>query len=289
MFTVALTGGIASGKTTVARLLSERGAVVISADEVAREIVERGQPALDQIADEFGANVLSDDGTLNRQALAAMVFGDGIKRKILESITHPAIRERVDEKIIATHMTDPAAIIVYDIPLLVGSNQESSFFANIAVKCDEDARIERMVNDRGMSVDDAKARIASQPTDDEREAIADVVIANSGSLEELEGAVDTVWETLSDARSALESGESSRVSDTYATPGVVFHDNLGLHVARLEDNGGTVVGTTRSIPATIMLDTKPPADVVRRFGWIDDGKGALSANPHVGTRLSFAK
>lgn len=192
MFQVGLTGGIASGKSTVSKLLAERGAVVVDADLVAREVVEPGTPALAQIVAVFGEGVLQPDGSLDRDALGAIVFADADANKKLRAITHPAIGARIAEMIDAVRDTD--AIVVLDAPLLVEAGWTG--MPLIVVAADPDIQVDRMVRDRDMAEDDARSRMAAQASLEDKLAKADIVIWNNGSLADLEARVDEVWADL---------------------------------------------------------------------------------------------
>jgi len=196
---IALTGGIASGKSTVSARLAEHGAVILDADKLAREVVEPGQPALAQIVAEFGEHLLQPDGSLNRPALGSIVFNNSAALKTLNDITHPAVWELGQAKLREIEAGDPDAIVIYDVPLLVEASAERPmrFEKVIVVNASRDERIRRMVADRGMSPAEADARVGSQATDAERLAVADVVIDNDGTREELLDAVDELWATLS--------------------------------------------------------------------------------------------
>ena len=191
---VGLTGGIGSGKSTVSALLAERGAIVVDADAIARAIVEPGEPALSEIAEAFGAEVIGPDGALDRARLAALVFGDPDALERLNAITHPRIAQRSAE-MIAQAPTD--AIVVYDMPLLVEQGPDAlTGWDHIAVvDCPDDVRLGRLVA-RGMDADDARRRMASQATREERIAVADTVIDNSRDLASLTGQVDSLWDRL---------------------------------------------------------------------------------------------
>ena len=189
MLRIGLTGGIGSGKSTVARLLAERGAHVVDADVLAREVVEPGTPGLAAVVGAFGDRVLTPDGALDRPALAAVVFRDPDARARLDGIVHPMVRDRAVERIAAL----PAdAVVVQDIPLLVETGQAGSFDLVLVVEADLGTRVARLV-DRGLTEGDARARIAAQATDDERRAAAVVVLDNSGTVEELAEQVDRFW------------------------------------------------------------------------------------------------
>jgi dephospho-CoA kinase len=194
MLLVALTGGIASGKSTVARRLQEHGAVIVDADQVARQVVEPGEPALARIAEEFGPGVIASDGSLDRAALGAIVFNDPEGRQKLNAITHPAVLERSRELFAAA--ADPEAIVVYDIPLLVEAGRVDEFDLRVVVHAATETRVQRMVELRGMTREEALHRINSQATDTDRFAIADVVIDADGSLEQTLEQTDALWENL---------------------------------------------------------------------------------------------
>lgn len=196
MLLVALTGGIASGKSTVARRLAEHGAVVVDADQVAREVVEPGEPALRRIAEEFGPEMIADDGTLDRAALGAVVFSDPEARQRLNAITHPAVLARSRARFAEAAAADPHAIVVYDIPLLVEAGRTDEFDLVVVVHAAAETRVSRMVELRGMTRDEALHRLRSQATDTERLAIADVVIDADGTLAETLAQTDALWENL---------------------------------------------------------------------------------------------
>jgi dephospho-CoA kinase len=194
---VALTGGIGSGKSSVAARLAAHGAVVVDADAIAREVVEPGTPGLAAVVAEFGAGVLRADGSLDRAEMAAIVFADPERRAALEAIVHPLVGRRSAELIAAA----PAdAVIVYDVPLLAesagtGRDRRGEFDVVVVVEAPVEDRVRRLV-DRGLTAHDARARIAAQATDEQRRAIADHVLDNSGDLEHLHAQVDALWATL---------------------------------------------------------------------------------------------
>jgi dephospho-CoA kinase len=191
---VGLTGGIASGKSTVSSILRGLGAVVIDADALAREVVAKGTPGLNAVVAEFGDGLLTPDGELDRPAMGALVFADESARKRLEAIVHPLVFERI----VALEADAPAgAVVVHDIPLLAESGRAETFDAVVVVEAPADVQVERMVRDRGWSEEDALARIAAQATPEERRAIATHVIENTGTLEDLRQRVTEVFEELS--------------------------------------------------------------------------------------------
>ncbi|MGO4593696.1 dephospho-CoA kinase [Leifsonia sp. 2TAF2] len=193
---IGLTGGIASGKSTIASRLASHGAVVVDADRIAREVVEPGRPALAQIAERFGDGVIAADGSLNRPALGAIVFGDAEALKALNGITHPAVLAASTARFRAAAEADPEAIVVYDVPLLVESANEYPFDRVVVAHADERTRIDRLVRLRGMDPAEAERRIRSQATDEERLAVADVVIDTGGTLEQTVAQVDALWDEL---------------------------------------------------------------------------------------------
>lgn len=195
MYLIGLTGGIASGKSVVGHRLAELGAVHIDADQVAREVVEPGTPALAEIAKRFGPGVIAPDGSLNRPALGALIFADDEKRLALNAITHPAIWRRTTERIAAAEAADPQAVVVYDVPLLVeaSTDRPMAFDLIVVVHADQETRIARMVELRGMTREEASHRLNSQATDAERLAVADVVIDSNGTLERTLEQADELW------------------------------------------------------------------------------------------------
>ncbi len=190
---IACTGGIGSGKSTVARLLADRGAAVVDADAVARQVVEPGAPALGEIVRRFGEAIVRRDGSLDRAALAAVVFADPLARGDLESIVHPRVHEvlaRLLPELAATH-----PVVVLELPLLVDAAARRLHHLDgvLAVDCPEDLALERLVSRRGLAESDARARLAAQPARAERIANADFVILNVGSFEELAEMVGRAW------------------------------------------------------------------------------------------------
>jgi dephospho-CoA kinase len=191
---VALTGGIGSGKSTVAELLRKRGAVIVDADAVARHVVEPGRPAFEQLVSRFGTEIVGSDGRLDRPALGRVAFADDGARKDLEAITHPAINEEFVRRIA---QAPPDAVVVCDIPLLVEAKQAGGrgYKDVIVVEAPLDVRLARL-EDRGVPRDDARARMKAQATDEQRRAVATYVIDNGGSLDDLTAQVDAIWASL---------------------------------------------------------------------------------------------
>lgn len=196
MYLIGLTGGIAAGKSTIARRLAERGAVHLDADQLARAVVEPGEPALAQITERFGDAVLAEDGSLNRAALGAIVFADPAALADLNAIVHPAVRARTEALFAAAEAATPGAIVVYDVPLLVEAALPYPFDRIVVAEAPAAERVRRMVEERGMSEEEARRRIANQATDAQRRERADVVIPTGGTMEETLAATDAFADTL---------------------------------------------------------------------------------------------
>jgi dephospho-CoA kinase len=191
---VGLSGGVGSGKSTVARLLAAHGAVVIDADAIAREVVEPGTPGFDAVVARFGTDIVAH-GRLDRAALARIVFGDEHARADLNSIVHPLVARRSDEIAAAAA---PGAVVVFDVPLLVESGVTQRYDLVVIVLASEPVRLARLAA-RGMDAADARSRIAAQAGDEQRSAVADVLIRNDGPLTELADQVDALWTRLAGA------------------------------------------------------------------------------------------
>lgn len=196
---IGLTGGIASGKSTVAKRLVERGAVLVDADVLAREVVEPGTPGLAEIERVFGPTVLLPDGSLNRPALGAIIFADAGKRAQLNAITHPAIWKRGLELFAEAEARDPDVVVVYDVPLLAEAAEDRpmKFDLIVVVEAALPTRVDRMVNLRGMSRAEAEGRLRAQASDEDRRKLADVLIDANGTLEHTLEQVDSLWAELS--------------------------------------------------------------------------------------------
>jgi dephospho-CoA kinase len=190
---VGLTGGIGAGKSVVAARLAQLGAVVIDADRLAREVVAPGTDGLAEVVAAFGPEVLGPDGALDRPALGRRVFGDPVARQRLESIVHPRVRARTAELVAAA---PPGAVVVNDVPLLVETGIAGTFDVVVVVLASVQNRIRRLVGGRGMTPEEARSRIAAQATDEQRRAVADVVLENDGTVGELKAAVDQLWREL---------------------------------------------------------------------------------------------
>jgi dephospho-CoA kinase len=203
MLMIGLTGGIGSGKSTVAAALARRGAKVIDADAIARQVVEPGTPALAKLVARFGSDILAPDGSLDRPALAAKAFVTDETRKELEAITHPAIAEEFFKQIADAA---PGTILIHDVPLLVESTRGLEYAAVIVVEAPLDVRLDRLES-RGVPRDDAQRRIALQASDEERRKVATWIVDNADSLDALEPQLELIWAEL---QHRLE--ESSRTS-----------------------------------------------------------------------------
>jgi dephospho-CoA kinase len=196
VYLIGLTGGIASGKSTVATRLAEHGAIHIDADQLAREAVEPGTDALQQIAQTFGPDVLAPDGSLDRPALGAIVFSNPESLQKLNAIVHPAVQQLTRHYIQQAEAHDPNAIVVYDVPLLVEAKLPHRFNLIVVVNSADETRIERLIRHRGLSRAEAQKRIGSQASEAERLAVADIVIDSDGTLAETLGQTDALWSRL---------------------------------------------------------------------------------------------
>lgn len=191
---VGLTGGIAAGKSVVARRLAALGARVVDHDLLAREVVATGTPGLAQVAEAFGPTVLTPDGGLDRSALAALVFSDPRARERLNATIHPLVRDAAAQEHRAA-VEGGARVVVHDIPLLVETGQAGHMDVLVVVDAPPELRVRRLVDDRGMTAEQAWARLAAQADDEERREVADVVLDGSGTAAELEAQVDRLWES----------------------------------------------------------------------------------------------
>ena len=193
MLRVGLTGGIGAGKSEVSRRLAEAGAVLVDADKIAREVVEPGTEGLAAVTAEFGDAVLRADGSLDREALGEIVFADEERRTALNAIVHPLVGRRSQELMAAAPRD---AVVVYDVPLLAETGRSGFYDVVVVVDAPTEVQIRRLVGDRGMTEEQARARIAAQATREQRKAIADVVIDNSGDIAALDEQVAELWKTL---------------------------------------------------------------------------------------------
>ncbi|WP_333870257.1 dephospho-CoA kinase [Desulforamulus putei] len=193
---IGLTGNIASGKSTVAKYLRELGAKVINADQVARQVVLPNTPALKEIVDSFGPGILHDDGTLNRQKMASIIFHDAAARDRLEKITHPRIEEEINREINAFTKADPGGILVLEVPLLIEVGWHKKVDQVWLVTVDPEVQLRRLMARDKISPEQTRERIASQMPQEEKKRFAHVVINNTGSPEELKRQVQEIWQAL---------------------------------------------------------------------------------------------
>lgn len=200
MLLVGLTGGIGSGKSTAARMLQERGAVVFDADVLAREAVAPGTDGHRAVVERFGADVLAPGGELDREALASVVFADPAARRDLEAIVHPEVRRLFAEGSEAYHDSD--RVVVLSAPLLVETGMHSAFDVLVVVAVPVEVQVERLMRDRGMSEDAIRARIGAQAPLEDKAAVADILLDNEGTIEDLEHQVGRIWHDLA-ARAAV--------------------------------------------------------------------------------------
>ena len=194
MLLVGLTGGIGSGKSTVARMLEKRGAVVFDADVLARKAVAPGTPGFDRVVERFGPNVLAPGGDLDREALASIVFADPAARRDLEAIVHPEVRRMFAEGCEEYEGTD--RVVVFSAPLLVETGMHTAFQALLVVSTSVETQVQRLMRERGLSEAAIRARIAAQLPLEAKAEVADVIIDNEGTTEELEGQIDRAWRDL---------------------------------------------------------------------------------------------
>ncbi|MEJ2859848.1 dephospho-CoA kinase [Actinomycetospora flava] len=266
MLRLGLTGGIGAGKSTVAETLTELGAVVIDADRIAREVVEPGTEGLAEVVAAFGEDVLDADGALDRPALGQIVFGDDARRQQLNGILHPRIGARTAE--IAAEAADDA-VIVHDVPLLVENGMGAAFALVVVVDAPVDVRVARLVDTRGMTVEDARARMAAQADDEARRAAADVWLENAGAAGALREQVERLWhERLVPFAENVELGKAVPVP-TGIVPPAEDREQAGRRLAaRLAASGGDTVrrvelvgpGAIPGLPAPDVVDVLVEAD-----------------------------
>lgn len=231
MLRIGLTGGIGSGKSTVGRLLARRGATVIDADRIAREVVEPGTPGLAAIGQRFGAGVITARGELDRAALGAIVFADPQSRRDLEEITHPLIRART---LALIQGAASETVVVHDIPLLVEIGSAATYHLVVVVDVDVEERVRRLTGSRGLTEADARSRIANQASREERLSVADVVIDNNGAATRLDPQVDVLWERLSSYETRLRAGDPVVGPAPLVDPDPTWPDQARRSLARLE-------------------------------------------------------
>jgi dephospho-CoA kinase len=298
---VGLTGGIGSGKSTVATRLVERGAVLVDSDRLAREVVAPGSAGLAAVVDAFGSGVLTADGALDRPALAAVVFDDPAARARLNGIVHPLVRGRSAELIAAV---PEGSIVVQDIPLLVEGGMAPQFPLVVVVHAEADARVRRLVEQRGMPEADARARIAAQADDAARRAVADVWLDNSGPPEALTAAVDALWDgRLLPFAAGLAANRSAPAATAVVDPDPGWPAQAARLAARVEaaagDRGRGVahIGPTAvpDMPAVDLLelllgvasaaDAAALRDPLAEVGFVTDRVDFASADPGRPARL----
>lgn len=204
---IALTGGIASGKSTIAARLRKHGAVVVDADAIVRDVQRAGSPVLAEIAARFGQEVIRADGELDRAALGGIVFAEPQALAGLNAIVHPAVREESARRFAEAFAADADAVVVYDVPLLVEARVDDPWDLIVVAHAPAEVRERRLVELRGMTAEEARARIASQVADDARLAVADVVIDTTGTLDDTHAQVDRLWERLTRGGSAAPEGQ----------------------------------------------------------------------------------
>lgn len=195
---IGLTGGIAAGKSTVARRLAEHGAFHIDADQLAREAVAPGSPGLMRIRERFGGRVIGSDGALDRPKLGEIVFADAGALADLNAIVHPEVRSIAQRRIAEIVRRDPDAVVVYDVPLLVEAGVQLPWDLVVVAEAPAETRVERLVALRGMSREEALRRVANQASDEERRAVADVVIDTGGTESHTLEQVDALWRSIAD-------------------------------------------------------------------------------------------
>lgn len=276
MLSLGLTGGIGSGKSSVASRLRERGAVVLDADAVARAVLEPGEPALEQVVARFGAQLLDADGQLDRPALGRVVFGDPAALADLEAITHPAVWERT-ARLREQARADGAEVVVHDMPLLVEKEMAPQYHLVLVVDTDEATRVRRLVEHRGMPEADARARMRSQASDAQRRAVADVLLDNTGSRERLAAQVDDLWtRRLVPFAANLRAGRAAEVPDelVLAEPDPGWAAAGARVAARLRHRlGGLAVQVDHVGSTSVPMLAKPVLDLqvgVRRLADADE-------------------
>jgi dephospho-CoA kinase len=258
---IGLSGGIGAGKSTVSSTFSDLGGIVVDGDVISREVVEPGTEGLAKLVDAFGAQILSDDGSLDRPALAAIAFSNDEKRQTLNGIVHPLVAERRSELIAAAA---PDAVIVEDIPLLVESAMAPMFPLVVIVNADEDLRVKRLIEHRGFSEQDARARIAAQATEEQRRAVADVWLDNSGSTAELVEQARTLWnQRILPFAHNLDGGEPARARPVLVPYDPSWPDQAGRIAARLNTACGHRAVRIDHIGSTAVpgMDAKDVIDV----------------------------
>jgi dephospho-CoA kinase len=286
---IGLSGGIGAGKSTVSSTFSELGGIVVDGDVIAREVVEPGTEGLTKLVDAFGEDILHEDGALNRPALAAIAFSDEDKRQTLNGIVHPLVAHRRSE-LIAAAAED--AVIVEDIPLLVESGMAPMFPLVVIVHADEDVRVKRLTEYRGFSEQDARARIAAQATEEQRRAVADVWLDNSGSAGQLVEQARALWhQRILPFAHNLHSGEPARCEPMLVPYDPSWPDQARRIVARLNTACGNRVVRIDHIGSTAVpgMDAKDVIDIqltVASLDVADELCDALTAAGYVGMPIT---
>ena len=284
MLRIGLSGGIGAGKSTVSATFSELGGIVVDGDVIAREVVEPGTEGLAKLIEAFGEGILHEDGALNRPALAAIAFSDDEKRQTLNGIVHPLVAHRRSE-LIAAAAED--AVIVEDIPLLVESGMAPMFPLVVIVHADEDVRVKRLIEHRGFSEQDARARIAAQATEEQRRAVADVWLDNSGTAGELVEKARALWhERILPFAHNLDSGKPAHAEPVLVPSDPTWPDQAHRIVARLNTACGHRAVRIDHIGSTAVsgMDAKDVIDVqvtVTSLAIADELREALTAAGYV--------
>lgn len=299
MLSIGLTGGMGAGKSTAARVLAARGAAIVDADAIAREIVAPGQPALTALAEAFGEQILTADGSLDRPALAAAAFSSPEATATLNGIMHPAIGARTDE-LVAAAEADGAEVCVYDVPLLVENGLSERYHLAILVDLDPETRLDRLVAGRGVDREDAARRIAAQATDAQRYAACDVRLPNTGTPEDLERLVGELWESrispfaenLAGARCAVPAGGSDALTAPHAA------ERIRARIARACADAGLSPEISLRIDSGLVVgEIRAEAGSAEEIGAALDGLGLVacddggvrgSADPGQPVRLTLA-
>lgn len=261
MLRIGLTGGIGAGKSTVSATFSECGGIIVDGDVIAREVVEPGTPGLARLVDAFGEGILLPDGALNRPALAAVAFSDNEKRQTLNGIVHPLVGHRRSELIEAAA---DDAVVIEDIPLLVESQMAPMFALVIVVHADEDVRVQRLIEYRGFSEEDARARIKAQATEEQRRAVADVWLDNSGNAGQLvEKARDLWYQRIVPFAHNLQRREPAQVTPQLVAYDPTWPDQAKRVLARLNTACGHRATRIDHIGSTAIagLDAKDVLDI----------------------------
>ena len=310
MLRIGLTGGIGAGKSTVAATFSALGGIVVDGDVIAREVVEAGTDGLASLVDAFGETILLPDGALNRPELAAIAFSDEQKRAMLNGIVHPLVAQRRSELIARAKETEANPVIIEDIPLLVESQMAAMFPLVVIVHADTETRVTRLVRHRGFSEQDARARIAAQASEEQRRAVADVWLDNSGAAGELVEQARALWhERIRPFSDNLYAGRSARSRPRLVPPDPQWpaaaerilarlRTACGHRALRIDHIGSTaipgmdakdVIDTQVTVPslevadelAAALLEAGYPRTSISRDVGTPDGRSTVAAFNHV--------